>query len=201
MRNHWEYRSQYGAEDEIRSNPGNSVVDKFVLSTNDQGQKYLKKVGTTDLYADIQSHRDSCDLNLILNNLDVNQVNGLVSSFSFSDFMNSDIFDMTSLPKTIGGLHNLVVEGEDYFAGLPLPVREAFNFSPSLFISKFGTSEFKDKIKELRLKYDSTYKPPVEPIVAPVEPVASVEPVAPVEPVKTTVKRSTRKKEVVLDEE
>lgn len=198
MRNHWEYRSQYGADDEIRSNPGNSVLDKFVLSTNDQGQKYLKKVGTTDLYADIQSHRDSCDLNLILNNLDVNQVNGLVSSFSFSDFMNSDIFDMTSLPKSIGGMHNLVVEGEQYFDGLPLPVREAFNFSPALFISKFGTSDFKDKIKELRLKYDSSYERPQEIFE---EHAAPLEPVSPVESVKTTVKRSTRKKDVISDEE
>ena len=190
MRTNWEYRTQFGLSDEIRSNPGNSVVDKFVLSTNDQGQKYLKKVGTTDLYADIQSHRDSCDLNIILNNLDVNQVNGLVSSYSFSDFMDSDIFDMTSLPKTIGGMHNLVVEGEDYFSGLPLPVREAFNFSPSLFISKFGTQEFKDKIRELRTKYDSNFDRPVDIVEEPIE---SLEPVKP-------VKRS-KKKEVSSNEE
>ena len=190
MRTNWEYRTQFGLSDEIRSNPGNSVVDKFVLSTNDKGQKYLKKVGTTDIYDEIQSHRDSCDLNIILNNLDVNQVNGLVSSYSFSDFMDSDIFDMTSLPKTIGGMHNLVVEGEDYFSGLPLPVREAFNFSPSLFISKFGSTEFKDKIKELRLKYDPSFDRPVETVEEPIE---SLEPVKP-------VKRS-KKKEIVSDEE
>lgn len=126
---------------------GSPYVQKKVISVNkDDGCEYLKEVGCYNLYERIQSHRESCDLNLILSELDPLQVNGMLSTFTYDDVLDSSFYDVSTLPKNPGEMLNLVKEGQQLFDGLPLEVRKEFNFSPNLFISSFGTDDFLKKI-------------------------------------------------------
>lgn len=150
----WKFRTQFENDNSlIKTCCGDGIVDKFVLSVDKHGCSFLKKVGIHNLYDYIQSHRDSCDLNVLLGNLDSAQVNGLMSSFSLYDLLDSNIIDLTSLPTNLGEMHRLCVEGENYFNGLPIDIREQFNFSSHKFISEFGTPEFNERMNALRLKH------------------------------------------------
>ena len=175
------FRTALSPSVRYHSNPGSRFADRFVLSVNkENGTQYLKKVGTTSIYDYIQSHRASCDMAILLANLDKSQVNGMINSFAVTDLFDAGIVDISSLPQNPGEMLNLVKEGESYFAGLPLEVRQEFNFSSHKFISEYGTKEFKDKIYKLAGKEQP--KPVEEPVI-----------------VKKT-KRSKKETEVIDDE-
>lgn len=147
------FRTALSGSVRYHSNAGNRFADRFVLSVNkENGTQYLKKVGVTSVYDFIQSHRASCDMALLLANLDKSQVNGMINSFAITDLFESGVVDISSLPKNPGDMLNLVKEGESYFSGLPLEVRKEFNFSSHKFISEYGTKEFKEKIYKLANK-------------------------------------------------
>lgn len=116
--------------------------DKVIAIDEMSGVEYLKVVGRTNTHAQIQSYRESCDLKIILNQIDPSQVSGLMSTYSADDIMNASVIDTTQLPTSQGAMLNLVKKGTQLFEGLPIEVRREFNFSPSVFITKFGTSEF-----------------------------------------------------------
>lgn len=123
---------------------GSGIVNTYMLNIDDDGCQCLVCTGQTDLYAQIQSHRESCDLAMLLRNIDPNSLNNMVSSFSVDDLVNSGIVDYAAMPTTLGGMFNLVQKGENLFNGLPEEVRKEFNYSVKNFVSKFGTPEFND---------------------------------------------------------
>lgn len=116
--------------------------DKVIAIDEKSGVEHLKVVGRTNTHAQIQSYRESCDLRIILNQIDPSQVSGLMSTYTADDIMNASVIDTTQLPTSQGAMLNLVKKGTQLFEGLPIEVRREFNFSPSVFITKFGTSEF-----------------------------------------------------------
>ena len=123
---------------------GSGIVNTYMLNIDDDGCQCLVCTGQTDLYAQIQSHRESCDLDMLLRNIDPNSLNNMVSSFSVDDLVNSGIVDYAGMPTTLGGMFNLVQKGENLFNGLPEEVRKEFNYSVKNFVSKFGSPEFND---------------------------------------------------------
>lgn len=127
---------------------GNTIKLNKMLHIDDDGCECLICSGSHDLYAEIQSYRGSCDLQMLLRNIDPNSIANAVSSFSVDDLMNSGILDYTHMPDTLGGMFNLVQKGENMFNGLPEAVRAEFNYSVKNFVSKFGTSEFSDIINK-----------------------------------------------------
>lgn len=112
---------------------GTGIEPERVLDINDNGEQYLKEVGKRNVYKEIQSFAEGCDLQAVLNNLDPVQVNGLMSTYQFSD-IDSSYFDVSSMPRNGGELLNMVKRSENLFAGLPEDVRACFNYSSDLFI-------------------------------------------------------------------
>lgn len=153
---------------------GTGTCNTYMLNINDDGCQCLVCSGSTDKYAEIQSYREGCDLSMLLRNIDPKSLNNAVSSFSVDDLMNTDLVDYSSMPNSIGGLFNLVKQGENFFNGLPEDVRAEFNYSVKNFVSKFGSQEFSD----ILAKYMT---PPQDP-VNPTEPVEPTEPIEPTEP-------------------
>lgn len=113
--------------------PGTGIEPERVLDVNDNGEQFLKEVGKRNVYKEIQSYAEGCDLQSVLNNLDPVQVNGLMSTYQFSD-IDSSYFDVSSMPRNGGELLNMVKRSENLFAGLPEEVRACFNYSSDLFI-------------------------------------------------------------------
>lgn len=135
---------------------GKRLKLEYALHIDDFGCQCLECTGQTDFYAMIQSYKDSTDLRTILANIDPNSLNSMVSTFSVDDLVNSGITDFSNSPTTLGGLFNLVKQGENMFNGLPENIRAEFNYSVKNFVQSFGTPHFNEIIN----KY---YTPPTEP--------------------------------------
>lgn len=115
-------------------------VDKQHLVINKAGYPVLETQGKTDLYAQIQSYKDTCDLEAILRTFDL----GKLPALSFDDL--GDLTDFTDAPKSAGELLKVVKDGELMFSQLPVGVRNEFNHSLYNFIGSFGSPDFVDRL-------------------------------------------------------
>lgn len=151
-------------------NPGRRVVDTFHMEVNTKGYPALVKDGEHDLYAEIQSYADTCDLQNVLANFDLSTG---VAPMSYDDakdgvvdFVKSDI---PGSPSTIGNYFNDARSCTEFFARLPLDVREHFGHSVVNFERAVcdGTLD-----AELRAAYNipEEQPDPVPPSGADVEP-------------------------------
>lgn len=138
---------------------GKAVRRTYMLNVDDNGCECLVCTGQTDTYAEIQSYRENCDLAMLLRNIDPSALNGMVSSFTADDLVNSGIVDYAAMPKTLGAMFNLVQKGENMFNGLPEEIRREFNYSVKNFVSQFGTQSF----NEILAKYASSQAQTVQP--------------------------------------
>ena len=155
----------------ITSIPGDRFADTYSLKVQDSGEKTLEKTGKVDVYAKIQSYKDSCDIHVILERF----VNGDESALS----ANSPSFgDFTQFPTTYAEVLQRQHDAEQIFMDLPVDVRAEFKHSASEFFTSIGT----DKFNAVMDKYYKT--DPVDP-VDPVDPGQPVVPVQPAEPVVT----------------
>lgn len=127
---------------------GSRIIIEKMLFIDDNGNERLRPCGTHDHYAQIQSYRDSCDLAYILRNLDPHSINNAVSTFNAEILLNSPITDVSKMPTSLGGLYNLMREGDNLFNGLPEPIRAEFNYSVKNFVDSFGTARFNDIISK-----------------------------------------------------
>lgn len=142
---------------------GQGVARTFMLNIDDDGCECLVCTGQTDLYAEIQSYRESCDLAMLLRNIDPLALNSMVSSFTADDLVNSGIVDYATMPTTLGGMFNLVQKGENMFNGLPEEIRKEFNYSVKNFVSQFGTLSFNDILAKYVTPQAQTEPEPNEP--------------------------------------
>lgn len=161
------HRDRMTNELRYRCCSGNGIKKQYQLHIDDKGCHCLVCTGEHDLYAEIQSYKESTDLATLLNGIDPNAVLGASSTYTTQDVLNSPISDYSVLPKTLGGMFNLVREGENIFNGLPREVRAEFNNSVKVFASQFGTPQF----FEIMQKYSPTPQVDPQPLVDDPEPI------------------------------
>lgn len=126
----------------------NTQVTTYILVYDKEtGCPILEENGVRNLYDEIQSHRESCDLALILQNLSSEEVNGMLSTYSFDDLLaNSQEIDFTSIARNPGDLLNQVKKAEQLFEGLPPDVRKLFNYSPQKFVMEYGSEQYNKQL-------------------------------------------------------
>lgn len=150
---------------------GEGVRLTFQLYIDDDGCQCLRCSGQSDQYAMIQSYRDSCDLAMLLRNLDPMSLSNAVSTYRVEDLLNTDIVDYSTMPTDLGSMFVLIQQGENLFNGLPEAVRAEFNYSVKNFVKAFGTPHFNDIMN----KYvNPVTEPAPEPAPEPVTEPASV---------------------------
>lgn len=149
---------------------GEGIALTYMLNIDDDGCECLVCTGQTDLYAEIQSYREGCDLAMLLRNIDPTALNSMVSSFSADDLVNSGIVDYATMPTTLGGMFNLVQKGENMFNGLPEEIRKEFNYSVKNFVSQFGTQAFNDILAKYATPQAQTEPKVDEPPKVQIEP-------------------------------
>lgn len=115
------FRSAFDEHPRVVQNPGSRVKQLYSPVVKDTGELVLEESGTEDLYGYIQSHKDSCDINLILKRF----ASGDASALSRAQGL---FFDATQMPKTYAELLNAVITGERYFNSLSLDVRKEFDY-------------------------------------------------------------------------
>lgn len=141
---------------DVASCSGSPVKDKFIMEVTSKGYPSLRKTGEHNVYDEIQSYREGCDLSAILqsfgnecprfNPLGFEEAEGFVNDFS-----------------DISSLGDLVNDGEavrQFFNELPLEVRECFDNSVHKFARDFTSDGFLESLKQ-------AYNIPPEPVPTP----------------------------------
>lgn len=124
----------------VVQDPGNSVRVLFTSKLLDDGTIDLVPSGTEDLYAAIQSHKDSCDIHVLL----ARYRNGDVDALSRAQ---GAYGDFTHMPTTYAELLNSMIAGESYFNSLPVETRAKFGHSFEQFmLSMDDMPGFLDKL-------------------------------------------------------
>lgn len=121
---------------------GSRELPEYTSRYNDIGVLELVQTGVRNIYAEIQSHKDSCDINLILTRYAAGDSTALSR-------IQGVYADVTGMPKTYAELLNKVNDGKQIFEQLPLSVREKFGHDFGRFMVSIGTPEFFDALKDV----------------------------------------------------
>lgn len=121
------------------SNPGDSIVYNRVTKVKPNGELELVISGKDDLYASIQSHADSCNINVIIKRYQNGDLSALQAGTpSYGDF--------SEMPKTYAEVLNAVIAGERLFDSLPADKRELFDNDAKKFIASIGSDKWCDAL-------------------------------------------------------
>ena len=116
--------------------PGSGMKDTYKMHVDEDGKRELKKSGEYNLYADIQSYKDSVSIDYILTRF----VNGDETALSRVQGIYGDF---TQMPTTMAELQQRVIDAEHLFNNLPLDIREQYNFSASEFFAQLDSDKTK----------------------------------------------------------
>lgn len=123
----WLYRD----DSSIRSNPGSPLKSDKILQIVD-GRYDLVEVGKSNLYNEIQSHKDSCDIYKLLERYQAGDLSALSK-------VAGQYMDITDAPTTLAEAYTFIGNAEKFFSKLPLKLREEYDFDPSKFVSDLGS--------------------------------------------------------------
>lgn len=131
-----DFKHQFQPHVRIRQAPGSGERVLYGSELLDNGEIALTPKGTEDLYQSIQSHRDSCDIHVLLARYRNGDAEALMR-------VQGHYGDFTDMPKTYAELLNTVISGRSYFESLPVETREKFDHSFEKFMmSMDNMSEF-----------------------------------------------------------
>lgn len=145
------FETQFNSHPRVYQELGSGDKILYTARLDEDGNVLLTESGREDLYASIQSHKDSCDIHVLLQRYADGDVDALTRvQGSFGDF--------TSMPSSYAELLNALIAGESYFNSLDVETRAKFDHSFEKFmISMDNMPEFLAKLG-------------IEPQVSPVEP-------------------------------
>lgn len=113
---------------------GNRFNPTFSVVFDEKGVKDLEVSGKVDTYAEIQSHADSVDINIILErfaNGDINALNRRTGVY----------LDLTDMPRNYTEVFQLVSDATDYFEHMPVDFKSRYNNSVSQFLAAVDNGE------------------------------------------------------------
>ena len=134
---------------------GSRVVTTFSPVYDQRGIWHLEETGKENRYLDIQSHADSCDINVIMARYRNGETDVLSRVQGFFG-------DVTNLPTNYIEVMNAKLKAEQLFNGLTPEIKEKYGNSVDQFMAALGT---KEGLMDIGFKFDDE-KPvdPIEPI-------------------------------------
>lgn len=142
------FPTKYDDRGVFKSNPGSRLQSTYKMTVAYNGAHILKKLEgkEVDVYAQIQSYKESTDVNVILERFargDVSVLSKIQGTYG----------NFTEMPQTLAELQQRVIDAENIFYALPLETRAQFEHNPSIFFSEFGSEKFNaalglDKVEE-----------------------------------------------------
>uniref|UniRef100_A0AAU8AZ87 Internal scaffolding protein n=1 Tax=Dulem virus 198 TaxID=3145675 RepID=A0AAU8AZ87_9VIRU len=165
-----EFTTQFQRKSErICSVPGSGMKDTFKMHVDENGKRELRKNGEYNLYAEIQSYKDSVSIEYILTRF----MNGDDSALSRAQGIYGDFSEM---PTTLAELQQRVIDAEDLFNSLPIDIRAQYNHSASEFFAQLDSEKtkniFSPKVEDGLVVPKVVVEPPVvePPVVKEVTP-------------------------------
>lgn len=150
------------------SKTGSPKKSLYRLFVDEDGKRELRKSGEYDLYAEIQSYKDSCSIEYILSRFAAGDTSALSR-------VQGIYGDFTEMPTTMAELQQRVIDATALFDSLPLDVREQYNFSPSEFFAQLDSEKTKNIFKQLKPVEDA-----VVDVINPATPADVLESASPV---------------------
>lgn len=117
---------------------GNQMEPHFVERYTETGHPYLVQDGETDVYAIIQSHKEECDINLMLQRFAAGDESVLRRDAKY--------IDTSELPTTVHEFFNLMNAQREKFNALPVAIKQKFDNSFEVWASTSGTGEWLEKM-------------------------------------------------------
>lgn len=148
------FPTAYRAHERFRTKVGSPIVKTYVARVSDDGVLDLVEDGEVDLYAQIQSHKDSVDINVLLKRF----ANGDVDVLSRVQGAYGDFVDM---PRTYADMLNRLREAREFFDSLPLETRQKFDCNFDAFITSMDKPDFLERAGLLK-KDESPAPAPAE---------------------------------------
>lgn len=131
------------------SNPGSRVKVLYSPVMDEGGNFHLEKSGETDIYEEIQSHRESTELSVLLKRFQNGEYDVLSKAQGF-------YADVSDAPRSYAEVLQRVKEGESTFSALPADVRNKFGNS---FECWFATIGSEDWFKAMGIAVSDSRKP------------------------------------------
>lgn len=114
------FRTQYGEHLKTKSEAGKELVQNYELRIDEYGHEELRETDMTNLQAEIQSHRDSVDFNLIIARYMMGDVDALEKLHGF-------YADVSELPVSMAEIMNMNMRGQHLFDSLPVEIKKIYN--------------------------------------------------------------------------
>ncbi len=134
-----QFKTQYDARERLFSNPGDPIHITYAGHYDDKGRVVLEESGRENIYDQIQSHAESCDIHVLMKRY----MNGDATALSQAQ---GQFIDVTDFPKTYADMLNFVNDMERSFMSLPAEVRAKFGNSFSEYLAASGAPDFLDRL-------------------------------------------------------
>lgn len=133
------FRTQFDPPVRVISNPGTRMHKLYHGCVDSDGVFDLVLDGEEDLYEQIQSHAESCDIHSIMKRFEAGDIEVLSQRQGvFGDF--------SEFPTNYAEILNSVIAGENYFNSLPVDVRAKFNHSFREWMASMDKPDFLDRM-------------------------------------------------------
>lgn len=138
-----EFRHQYNRKKDERFFTDTGSPEYNVYIADEEGNPVIS--GKNNLYDEIQSHRESTELAVLLqrymqgDETALNQLQGVYE-------------DVVDYPRTFAELYERVHDAEESFNSLPPDLRAVFDDSPVAFWQSMGTPDFNRRVNEFEEK-------------------------------------------------
>lgn len=129
------FRNQFTPHDRFLSAPGDPVKVTYSSKWSENGQITLVESGSINIYDEIQSHRDSVDINVLLAKY------AKTGDISILNKARSEYMDVVGLPTSIAGFYNLLEDGRRMYDALSSEQKAQFGNSFERFIFTFGSQK------------------------------------------------------------
>ena len=145
------FKTQFDARERVVANPGSTVRVLYSPKFDAKGVMSLVESGKENLYEFIQSHKESCDIHVILERFARGDVSAL-------ERVQGTYGDFSSMPRSYADMLNLVHSAEDAFSNLPVDERAKYGHSFERWLVEFSPEP--DKVVDTQ-----PAEPPVEQVV------------------------------------
>lgn len=124
------FKTQFDSRERVHANPGSTVRILYSPKFDEKGVMSLVESGKENLYEYIQSHKESCDIHVILERFARGDVGAL-------ERVQGVYGDFSNVPKSYADMLNLVHSAEDAFSRLSVDERAKYGHSFERWLVEF----------------------------------------------------------------
>ena len=133
------FGTQYTKRERYYSPSGSKFRNEYKIEIDKKGHKSLHKVGEKDIWSEIQSYKEECDIGNIIARAAAGDLNALNQRKGI-------YADITNTPRDLAEAQNNIVKLNNEFYKLPVEIREKFDNSKERFVQEFGSVEWYEKM-------------------------------------------------------